>query len=122
MGTVTDIRHSSQDVILDIESELAFWRSHYPDSTFHRHGQPFEACVATLKFGYDLYLLNYRRPLGSLLPTLRDRYARDLSQAARLEWPLAEAAIRETWKRMRPGQGRRGTATASSTAAFAARG
>lgn len=102
MGTVSRLRHSGQDVMLDIDNELAYWRGAYRFSAFHRQERPFEAYVATLKFGYDMYLLHYHRPLDQLLPALSDRYGRDVPAAQRLDWPLAEAVIRETWKRMQP--------------------
>lgn len=102
MGTVSNLRQHSQDVMLDIDGELAFWRGSYRSSPFHRMDRPFEAYVPTLKFGYDMYLLHHHRPLEQLLPILRERYCRNLSTAQRLDWPLAEAVVRETWKRMQP--------------------
>lgn len=104
MGTVSNLRQCNQDVMLDIDGELAFWLGAYRSSPFHRMDRPFDAYVPTLKFGYDMYLLNYHRPLDQLLPSLSERYCRDVSSAQRLEWPLAEAVVRETWKRMQPVQ------------------
>jgi hypothetical protein len=121
MGTVSDLRQTSQDVVLDIDGELAFWRSRYPTTELHRSGRPFESYVPTLKFGYDLYLLNYRRSLDQLLPTLPARYARDVPPHERLDWTLAETLIRQAWSRMRPGQAAR-DAMATHAAAFASAG
>lgn len=116
MGILSELRQSSQNMVLDIESELAFWRKRYPISAFCRVGRAFESCVSTLKFGYDLYLFNYRRSFDQLLPT---RCACDLPQHECMERPLAEAVIRETWNRMRPGPAAGSAAHASHAAAFA---
>jgi len=106
MGTVSNLRQCSQDVMLDIDGELAFWCTAHRASPFHRQERPFEAYVPTLKFGYDMYLLHYHRSLDQLLPALADRYCRDVPAAQRLDWPLAEAVIREAWKRMQPARSR----------------
>lgn len=91
-----------QDVMLDINSELHYWHENYSQAAFHRTPRPFEQYVATLKFGYDMYLLNHGRGLDELLPIMRARYEATMDSYQCLDWPLAEAVIRETWKRMRP--------------------
>jgi len=40
--------------------------------------------------------------LDELLPAMRARYEATMDSDEGLDWPLAEAVIRETWKRMRP--------------------
>lgn len=95
-------RDCNKDVVLDIEGELAFWKTAYVDSAFHSPLRPFDAFIPTLKFGYDMYLLNHRRSLDELLPAFQKRYPLDVPQYSRLEWPLAETVVRETWKRMKP--------------------
>lgn len=91
-----------KDVMLDIESELAYWRLNHLGSAFHRTPRPFDDYVFTLKFGYDMYLLNAGCDLESILPAMRSRYEATATSRENLGWPLAEAVIRETWKRMHP--------------------
>ena len=91
-----------QNVMLDIDSELHYWRENYTQAAYHRTPRPFDQYVSTLKFGYDMYLLNHGRGLEELLPVMRARYQATMDSYQCLDWPLAEAVIRETWKRMRP--------------------
>ena len=91
-----------KNVMLDIDSELYYWRENYHQAAFHRMPRAFEQYVPTLKFGYDMYLLNHGRGLDELLPVMRARYQATMDDYESLEWPLAEAVIRETWKRMHP--------------------
>lgn len=97
------IKSDDKNVMLDIEREIAFWRLHYAQSAFHRSPRPFESYAPTLKFGYDMYLLGGGCDLAKLLPAMRVRYEATDWGLDHLEWPLAEAVIRETWKRMQPG-------------------
>ena len=89
-----------KDVMLDIDSELAYWRMNYVGAAFHRTPRPFEDYVFTLKFGYDMYLLNSGCDMERILPAMRSRYEATAMSRENLGWPLAEAVIRETWKRM----------------------
>jgi len=91
-----------KNVMLDIDSELQYWRQNYMQAAFHRTSRPFEQYLPTLKFGYDMYLLNHGDGLDELLPVMRARYEATMDGDQCLDWPLAEAVIRETWKRMRP--------------------
>lgn len=118
MEARSNFRDCNKDVVLDIESELAFWKNSYGSSVFHSQARRFEAHVATLKFGYDMYLLNHRRGLDELMPALQRRYLLDVPKYGQLEWPLAEAVVRETWKRMQPD---RPTAQGHDAAASGAR-
>ena len=104
MRPLHDRPADSQDVILDIDAELRHWRGCYRQSAFHHGPREFDDYIPTIKFGYDTYLLNYRRELDALLHTLKTRYERDVAEWQRLDWPLSEAVIRETWKRMRSGE------------------
>jgi hypothetical protein len=103
MRTLHDSQ-DSQDVVLDIDAELRHWRGCYRQSAFHRGPREFDDYIPTLKFGYDTYLLNYHRELDAVLGVLKARYERDVAEWQRLDWPLGEAVIRETWKRMRTGK------------------
>jgi hypothetical protein len=91
-----------KNVMLDIDSELDYWRRNYGQAAFHRTARTFEQYLPTLKFGYDMYLLNHGDGLDDLLPVMRARYEATMEGDQSLDWPLAEAVIRETWKRMRP--------------------
>ena len=91
-----------KNVMLDIDSELAYWRRNYEQAAFHRTSRTVEQDLPTLKFGYDMYLLNHGSGLDDLLPVMRARYEATTDSDQGLDWPLAEAIIRETWKRMRP--------------------
>lgn len=102
MGTATGFGATYKDVVLDIDSELVFWRDNLHASAFHRTDRDFLEYVPTLKFGYDMYLLHHDEALETLVAHSRQRYARSVCEHDRLDWTLAEAVIRETWKRMRP--------------------
>lgn len=104
MGKVNDIRSTRQDVILDIDAELRYWRGCYRESAFHRTPVEFDDYIPTLKFGYDTYLLNHHRNLDELMDSLERRYQRVVPQWQRLDWPVSQVIIRETWKRMQQGQ------------------
>ena len=115
MGSIRDIRSTAQDVMLDIDSELRHWRGCYRESAFHRSSREFDDYIPTLKFGYDVYLLNYRHDLDALMVNLRQRYERTVPEWQRLDWPLSEAIVRETWKRMRTGDWWRSVSCTSGT-------
>lgn len=104
MGKVNDIRATRQDVILDIDAELRYWRGCYRESAFHRAPIEFDDYIPTLKFGYDAYLLNHNRNLDEVMASLERRYQRVVPQWQQLDWTLGAAIVRETWKRMRQGQ------------------
>jgi hypothetical protein len=104
MGKVNDIRGTRQDVMLDIDADLRYWRGCYRESDFHRTPVEFDDYIPTLKFGYDAYLLNHHGNLDELMASLERRYQRVVPQWQRLDWSLGEAIVRETWKRMQQGQ------------------
>ena len=103
----TATSYMRKNVMLDIHSELAYWRLHLIRSAFHRTPRPFSDYVFTLKFGYDMYLLNGGCELEKMLPEMRSRYQATAMGREQLDWSLAEAVIRETWKRMHPDTDRR---------------
>ena len=49
-------RMAPHGVVVNIESELAYWRQCFEQKSFHQSGQRFESYVPTFKFGYDAYL------------------------------------------------------------------
>ena len=116
MGKVNHIRSTRQDVMLDIDAELRYWRGCYRESVFHRTPVEFDDYIPTLKFGYDTYLLNHHRNLDELMASLERRYQIAVPQWQRLDWIVGQAIIRETWKRMRQGQSSRPMQTAAPVA------
>lgn len=106
-----------KNVMLDIDSELDYWCQNYTQAAFHRTFRPFDQYLPTLKFGYDMYLLNHGEGLDELLPVMRARYEATMDCDQGLDWPLAEAVIRETWKRMRPQINHRAKGSGDSTIA-----
>ncbi len=116
MGTINDIRSTRQDVMLDIDAELRYWRGCYRESVFHSTAVEFDDYIPTLKFGYDIYLLNHHRNLDELMASLERRYLIAVAQWQRLDWTVAQAIIRETWKRMQQGQSSRPMQTAAPIA------
>lgn len=113
MGKINDIRSTRQDVMLDIDAELRYWRGCYRESTFHRAPVEFDDYIPTLKFGYDVYLLNHHRSLDQLMASLERRYQIAVPQWQRLDWAVSQVIIRETWKRMQQGQSSRPMQTAA---------
>jgi hypothetical protein len=91
-----------KQVVLDIELEMHFWRIHYAQAPFHRAVRTFDQYSETIKFGYDMYLLHFSSELNEVMAGLRQRYVSELPKEKALEWAVAEAVIRETWKRMTP--------------------
>ena len=104
MGTVRDLRATPQDVMLDIDAELRYWRGCYRQMQFHRGTHEFDDYIPTLKFGYDQYLLHYRRELEDLLAAMKPRYERSIPEWQQLDWSMSQAIIRAAWKRMKSGQ------------------
>ena len=116
MGKVNDIRSTRQDVMLDIDAELRYWRGCYRESAFHRTPVEFDDYIPTLKFGYDAYLLNHHRNLDELMEGLERRYQCVVPQWQQLDWSVGEAIVREAWKRMRQGQSWRPVQAVMATA------
>ncbi|HLM52695.1 MAG TPA: hypothetical protein VK325_03670 [Pseudoxanthomonas sp.] len=119
MGILSKLRRSNQNMVSNIENALALCRKRYSTSAFRRVGRSFGSCVPTLTPGYGFYLPSCRRSPNQLLPI---RHARNLPQHERMDRPLAEAVIRETWNRMRPGPAAGNAVHASHAAAFAGAG
>ena len=100
MTALQNNRMAPQGVVVNIESELAYWRQCFEEKSFHQSGQRFEAYVPTFKFGYDAYLQHYRDSLEMLLPSLKARYEHSVPSTHRLDWARGQSIIKETWQRM----------------------
>ncbi len=90
-----------QNLALDIEAELDYWRGCYKKMPFHKPGLPFETYVPAIKFGYDCYLAHYRDDLDLVLPALKQRYERDFPQPRRLNWGTCQRILRAVWEHIK---------------------
>jgi len=84
----------------DLESELMHWRGTYPDAPCFRSGLGFERYAATLKFGYDTFLLNHMKRADELFPRLCHQYKDGIAACDRIDWVEAQMIIAATWERM----------------------
>ncbi len=104
-GTATLTSKSSgrdaQVVLLNIETELEYWREALPNSEFAAMSLSFDHFIPTIKFGYDCYLLFHGKPLAERLPEFRERYTTQVARHEQLDWRWADQIIRHTWGRMR---------------------
>lgn len=89
-----------EEGVLNIETELDYWRGVIPRTEFAQISLRFSHFVPTIKFGYDCYLLFHHSPLCNLLPDLRERYDRIVPSNEQLEWRWADQIIRHAWGRM----------------------
>ena len=87
-------------VVVNIESELAYWRQCFEQKSFHQSGQRFETKEPTYKNDYDANLQHHRDPLEMLLPSLKASYEHSLPSNQRLDWARGQSIIKETWQRM----------------------
>lgn len=85
----------------DLESELMHWRATYPHGPCFRTGLGFERYAATLKFGYDTFLLNHMKHADELFPRLCHQYKDGVAACNRIDWVEAQMIIAATWERMR---------------------
>ncbi len=96
-----EIAESSQEVMLDIEAEIRYWRECYLQRPFFMSNAKFEAYLPTLKFGYDTFLLNHHHQLEQLMPVLKERYENRVPAHDRIDWHHGESIVSEIWQRMR---------------------
>lgn len=89
-----------EGVLLDIDSELDYWRQTMPESEFRAMSMSFTRFIPTIKFGYDCYLMYHQQPLAEILPTLRDRYRDRVPVSDQLDWRWADQIVRHAWGRM----------------------
>lgn len=91
----------AHDIAPDLELELMHWRTVYPDAPCFRARLGFERYVATLKFGYDTFLLNHTKGEDELFPALCHRYKDGVAACDRIDWVEARMIVAATWERMR---------------------
>jgi hypothetical protein len=104
MGPFLDTHAAPQQVALNIEVELEYWRCCYRRMPFHRHGLAYEAYVPAIKFAYDCYLYHHRDDLKMLFPALKERYQRQFPLQQRTEWRVVERIVKAVWQRIQSGE------------------
>jgi hypothetical protein len=104
MGPFLDTLAAPQQVALDIEVELEYWRRCYRRMPFHRQGFAYEAYVPAIKFAYDCYLYHHRDELKLLFPALKARYQRQFPLPQRTEWRIVERIVKAVWQRIQSGE------------------
>ncbi|MET0582334.1 MAG: hypothetical protein ABWY48_02005 [Pseudoxanthomonas sp.] len=119
MDPFLDTHHSApQQVALNMEVELEYWRCCYRRMPFHRQGLAYETYVPAIKFAYDCYLYHHRDELTFVFPALKERYQRLFPLPKRTDWRTVERIIRAVWLRIQSGgpsirEGRIGTGKAT---------
>ena len=104
MGPFLDTHAAPQQVALDIEVELEYWRRCYRRMPFHRQGLAYEACIPAIKFAYDCYLYHHRDDLEMVFPALKERYQRHFPLPQRTEWRVVERIVKAVWQRIQSGE------------------
>lgn len=104
MGPFLDTHAAPQQVALDIEVELEYWRRCYRRMPFHRQGLAYEVYVPAIKFAYDCYLYHHRDELKLLFPALKERYLRQFPLPQRIEWRSVERIVKAVWQRIQSGE------------------
>lgn len=103
MDLFLDTHAAPQQVALNMEVELEYWRCCYRRMPFHRQGAAYETYVPAIKFAYDCYLYHHRDELSLVFPALKDRYQRQVPQPTRTDWRTVERIIRAVWQRIQSG-------------------
>ena len=59
--------------IVDIDAELAYWKTRMHENTFQVVGATINDLETCIKVGYDGYLLHHRQEFEEVAPALRAR-------------------------------------------------
>lgn len=84
--------------VIDIESELGYWRSHYRGLT-HCEGLRYSDHEPALKLGLDAYMRGHGRSIDEMEQELRDGYRRTRG-GSRLDWDQARGVVEAAWHRL----------------------
>ncbi|MBX9403161.1 hypothetical protein K4L06_17770 [Lysobacter sp. BMK333-48F3] len=84
--------------VVDMESELSYWRSHYRGLT-HCEGLRYSDHEPALKLGLDAYMRSHGRSIDEMERELRDGYRRTRG-GARLDWDQARVVVEAAWHRL----------------------
>lgn len=102
-----------QNLAVDIEVEVSYWRGCYRNTPFHRAGNSFNRYLPVIKFGYDSYFIHYRDGLDVALPALKQRYEHHFPGSNAMTWSICQEIIRAVWERIRADHRSRCAALAS---------
>ncbi|WP_334180043.1 hypothetical protein [Pseudoxanthomonas sp.] len=92
--------HSTAQIV-DIDAELAYWKTRLNEDTFQVVGATVGDLEKCLKIGYDAYLLHHRQEFDEIAPALRDRLQRDCPDTP-IGWYRAQPIMRAVWQRLKP--------------------
>jgi hypothetical protein len=87
--------------IVDIDAELAYWKTRMHENTFQVVGATINDLETCIKVGYDGYLLHHRQEFEEVAPALRARLER-YSPSTPIGWYRAQPIMREVWQRLKP--------------------
>ena len=91
---------AAMDWMPDLGRELLHWRRSYPDGPYFKSGLEFERYIATFKFGYDTFVLNYGKRSPELQSKLCHQYKDGVAACDRIDWAEAEMIVSATWARL----------------------
>jgi len=84
--------------VIDMESELGYWRSHYRGLT-RCEGLRYSDHEPALKLGLDAYMRSHGRSIEDMEQELRDCYRRTRG-GSRLDWDQARVVVAAAWQRL----------------------
>ncbi len=84
--------------VVDMDSELAYWRSHYR-GLVPRTGLRYSDHEPAVKLGLDAYMRAHGRDVGQMQEELRACYQRTRG-GSRLEWEEARPVVEAVWRRL----------------------
>ena len=90
-----------QNLAVDIEAEVVYWRDCYRKMPFYRAGTSFNRYLPAIKFGYDSYFAHFRDGLEMALPVLKQRYENHFPASDAVPWSICKEIIRAVWERIR---------------------
>lgn len=90
-----------QNLAVDIEAEVVYWRGCYRKMRFYRAGTSFDRYLPVIKFGYDSYFVHFRDGLEMALPALKQRYENHFPASDAMPWSTCQAIITAVWERIR---------------------
>lgn len=92
---------SDSTQIVDIDAELAYWKTRLHEQTFQVVGATVSDLEQCLKVGYDSFLLHHRQDFDEVGPVLRERLQRHCPGTP-IGWYRAEPIMRAVWQRLKP--------------------
>lgn len=87
--------------IVDIDAELAYWKTRLHENTFQVVGATVNDLETCIKVGYDGYLLHHRQAFDEVAPALRERLQR-YCPGTPIGWYRAQPIMRAVWQRLKP--------------------